>query len=30
MKYLDGKIEDLINPLIAEEETKKLADMKNE
>ncbi len=29
-EILDGKIEDLINPLIAEDETKKLADMKNE
>ncbi len=29
-EILDGKLEDLINPLIAEEESKKLADMKNE
>ena len=27
---LEGKIEDLIKPLIAEEETKKLAEIKNE
>ena len=29
-EILEGKIEELINPLIAEEETKKLADMKDE
>ncbi len=29
-EILEGKIEDLINPLIAEEESKKLADIKNE
>jgi len=29
-EVLNGKLEDLINPLIAEEESKKLADMKNE
>ena len=29
-EILEGKIEDLIKPLIAEEESKKLADMKNE
>ena len=29
-EILDGKIEDLIDPLIAEEESKKLAGMKNE
>ena len=29
-EILEGKLEDLINPLIAEEESKKLADMKNE
>ena len=29
-EILEGKIEDLINPLIAEEESKKLADMQNE
>ena len=29
-EILDGKIEDLINPLVAEEESKKLADMQNE
>ena len=29
-EILEGKLEDLINPLIAEEESKKLADMKDE
>ncbi len=29
-EILEGKIDDLINPLIAEEESKKLAEMKNE
>ena len=29
-EILEGKIDDLINPLIAEDESKKLADMKNE
>ena len=29
-EILEGKIEDLIKPLIAEEETKKLAEIKNE
>ena len=29
-EILEGKIEDLIKPLIAEEESKKLAEMKNE
>ncbi len=29
-EVLEGKIDDLINPLIAEEESKKLAEMKNE
>ena len=29
-EILEGKIDDLINPLIAEEETKKLAEIKNE
>ena len=29
-EILEGKLEDLINPLVAEEESKKLADMKNE
>ncbi len=30
VEILEGKMEDLINPLIAEEESKKLADMKHE
>ena len=29
-QILEGKIEDLINPLITEEESKKLANIKNE
>ena len=29
-EILEGKIDDLISPLIAEDESKKLADMKNE